>query len=70
MGSIFKPKAPKAPGPTAEQLELESRQKEQALAQESEIAEREAIRRRASSGRSSLLTGAATGVEDKQTTLG
>ena len=69
MGNIFSPKVKKFE-PSAEQKSLEARQREESLMQQSEVATREAMRKRSRSGRTSLLTGAATGVEDKQTTLG
>ena len=69
MGNVFSPKVKKFE-PSEEQKRLERDQREQALEQESEVATREAMRKRSRSGRTSLLTGAATGVEDKQTTLG
>lgn len=78
MGSVFsKPKAPDMSGLQAQQKEtkaaqmkLEKEQKNTQMEQESEIAEREAVRKKRLKGRASLLTGAATGVEEKQTTLG
>jgi len=70
VGKVLGVKKPAPFTPSAEQKSLEARQREQALEQESEIATREAMRKRSRSGRTSLLTGAATGVEDKQTTLG
>lgn len=69
MGNILGGK-PKAFKPSEEQKALEKSQSESRMAQESEMKEREAMRKRMRAGRSSLLTGAATGVEDKQTTLG
>lgn len=76
MGSLNPLKKPKsAPAPTpyqpsAETKELERKQSEEAREQESELAERKAMRKKKAAGRSSLLTGAATGVDEKQTTLG
>jgi len=52
------------------QESLQKKQDETRLEQESELAERQALRKRSRAGRTSLLTGAATGVDDKQTTLG
>lgn len=69
MGAILGGK-PKAFQPSEEQRSLEKAQSEERLTQQSEMAEREALRKRMRAGRSSLLTGAATGVEQKQTTLG
>ena len=72
MGDLNPFKKPKVDKfqPSAEQKELERKQKEQAMAQDSELAERKALRKKAAAGRTSLLTGAATGVDEKQSTLG
>jgi len=55
---------------TQAQEVLQAKQDETRLEQESELAARQAMRKRSRAGRTSLLTGAATGVDDKQTTLG
>ena len=71
MGSIFsKPKAPKPFEPTESQKQLERNQLESRREQESEIAKRASKTKGKAKGRRSLLTGAATGVDEKQTTLG
>ena len=64
MSSMFsKPKMPKP------DQELIQRQKRELAEKESEIAERKAVARRASMGRSSLISGAETGIPSR-TTLG
>jgi len=55
---------------TQAQEVMMKKQDETRMEQESELAARQAMRKRSRAGRVSLLTGAATGVEDKQTTLG
>ena len=71
MGSLFsKPKAPKPFEPTEQQKQLEREQIETGKSQRSEMAKRTAAARAKGFGRRSLLTGAATGVEEKSTTLG
>lgn len=67
MGSMFK--KPKAYEPSAKQKELESSQLETQKEQESELAQSQAMRKKRLAGRTSLLTGSATGVE-RQSTLG
>lgn len=69
MGNILSPKVKKFQ-PSEDQKAAEAAQREQAASQQSEMVERTAMRKRARAGRTSLLTGAATGVEEKQTTLG
>jgi len=69
MGSIFsKPKAPKPFEPTESQRKLEREQLETRREQSSEVAKRAAAAK-GKSGRRSLLTGSAKGVE-KSNTLG
>lgn len=65
-------KTPKPQGPTKQQKELERQQLEEKKQQESELAERQAMRKKKAQGRSSLLTGTATGVQGQptQTTVG
>ncbi len=70
MGNPFKKPKVQSYEPSAETKELQRMQSEEAKEQESELAERKAMRKKKAAGRGSLLTGAATGVEDKQTTLG
>lgn len=71
MGSLFsKPKAPEPFRPSEEQKQLERNQLESRREQESEMAKRAAKSQSKGYGRRSLLTGAATGVEEKSTKLG
>ena len=69
MGSILGSK-PKPYEPSEAQKELEASQREAAKEQKSELASARGRIRQRSMGRRSLLTGAATGQEDKKTTLG
>jgi len=69
MGGIFGSK-PKPYEPTEAQKELEAQQLETSREQKSEIASRAARATMGKTGRRSLLTGAATGTEEKKTTLG
>ena len=62
MSKILGGEKPKAFKPSAEQKELEKRQKEDRLESESEIAEKKALRKRKGAGRVSLLTGSETGL--------
>ena len=66
MSSLFggdKPKAPEPYKPSKESIELEKNQLERQKQQESEIAEREARKRKGMAGsRMSLLSGSALGV--------
>ncbi len=68
MSKLFgggKPKAPEPYKPSRQQIEAEKNQLERQRAQESEINEREAQRRKImAGGRQSLLTGSAMGVDD------
>lgn len=71
MGDLLggKPKV-KEYKPSAESQELERRQLEERKEQESELSQRQAMKKKRAAGRSSLLTGAATGVDDKSSVLG
>lgn len=62
--------SPKKFKPSKSAVELENRQLEEKREQESEISERQALKKKRAAGRSSLLTGAATGVADKSTIMG
>lgn len=64
MSSVFK--GPKKPS-DAGQKELIRRQREELAAQDAEIAERKAVRRRFGKGRSSLLSGSETGIPTRET---
>lgn len=72
MGSVFsKPKAPEPYKPTEAQQQLERTQLETAAGQKSELASARGKIQQRARGRRSLLTGAATGVdEEKKATLG
>lgn len=69
MGSVFGSK-PKPYEPSEAQKELEAMQRETRKEQQSEMASARGRIMGRSRGRRSLLTGAATGVEEKKTTLG
>jgi len=72
MGSVFsKPKAPKPYEPSESQKQLERSQMETRASQQSELASARGKIMQRARGRRSLLTGAATGVdEEKKTTMG
>ena len=71
MGSIFKPKKPKPYEPSETQKQLERQQLETSASQKSELAAIRGKIGQRSKGRRSLLSGAATGVEEeKKTTMG
>lgn len=64
MGNMFsKPKVRKDPA----QEELIRKQREELAAQDAEVAERKAARKRFNQGRASLISGAETGVPSKDT---
>lgn len=69
MGSILGSK-PKPYEPSEAQKELEAMQRETRKEQQSEMASARGRIMGRSKGRRSLLTGAATGQEEKKTTLG
>jgi hypothetical protein len=70
MGSIFSPPKPKPYEPSESQKALERQQLETTAEQKSEIARRASSARGRATGRRSLLTGSATGVQEKSATLG